>query len=166
MNLMRFNKSECKALHLGCGNPCYQYRMGAVRMEHTPLPKRISRYLWLMRRTWANNVPSQGSWSGWHLSNVVNQVKWFYEMMFRSAADIWKRLRFYQKPEVSWSNATVDILHLLLCFKVSFHFRHVKKLKFCVPTKLIPRNLALKWCRNFVVSDTKYVFSASLHQRK
>ena len=26
-NLMRFNKAKCKALHLGPGNPCYQYKL-------------------------------------------------------------------------------------------------------------------------------------------
>ena len=36
---MKFNKSKCKVLHLGCGNPHYQYKPGDVRMEHRPAQK-------------------------------------------------------------------------------------------------------------------------------
>ena len=32
-NLKRFNKAKCKALHLGRGNPQYQYRLGDERIE-------------------------------------------------------------------------------------------------------------------------------------
>jgi len=33
VNLMRFNKAKFKVLHLGRGNPHYQYRLGDERIE-------------------------------------------------------------------------------------------------------------------------------------
>jgi len=39
MNLLKFSKSKCKALHLDCDNLCYQYKLGDVRMENNPAKK-------------------------------------------------------------------------------------------------------------------------------
>ena len=33
VNFMRFNKSQCKVLHLGQGNPHYQYKLRYERIE-------------------------------------------------------------------------------------------------------------------------------------
>lgn len=36
VNLMRFKKAKCKVLHLASGSSHYQYRLGSLRMEHSP----------------------------------------------------------------------------------------------------------------------------------
>ena len=38
-NLMRFNKAKCKVLHLGCGKPCYQYKLQDGKTEQSSAKK-------------------------------------------------------------------------------------------------------------------------------
>ncbi|KAK4810995.1 hypothetical protein QYF61_014467 [Mycteria americana] len=39
VNFLKFNKAKCKTLHLGQGNPQYQYRLGDEGIESSPADK-------------------------------------------------------------------------------------------------------------------------------
>ena len=39
VNITRLNKSKCKVMHLACSNPQYQFKLGDVRMKHSPAKK-------------------------------------------------------------------------------------------------------------------------------
>ena len=41
MNLMRFNKFKCKVLHLGQGNPHYQYKLEDERIVSSPSKRNL-----------------------------------------------------------------------------------------------------------------------------
>jgi len=39
VNLVTFNKAKCKVLHMGLGNPQYQYRLAVEGIESRPAKK-------------------------------------------------------------------------------------------------------------------------------
>jgi len=39
VNLMKFNKAQCKILHMGQGNPTHKYRLGGEWIENSPEEK-------------------------------------------------------------------------------------------------------------------------------
>jgi len=39
VNLIRFSKAKSKVLHVGWGNPCYQYRLGDEGIKSSPAEK-------------------------------------------------------------------------------------------------------------------------------
>ena len=41
VSLLRLNRSKCEVLHLGRGNPHWQYEPGDVGIEHSPAGKAL-----------------------------------------------------------------------------------------------------------------------------
>jgi len=60
LDFMRSNKSKHKVLHLGYSNPCYQDKLGDVRMEHSCSEKNMG-------------ILVNGSWTS--ASNVLSQLR-------------------------------------------------------------------------------------------
>ena len=55
---MMFNNTKCNVLHLGCGNPHYQYKLENVRIKYIPAKKDLGVLVDGKLFTRASNVPS------------------------------------------------------------------------------------------------------------
>ena len=75
---MRFNKSKCNIMHLGCGNPCYQHTLGEERLS-TALPKRTWGYWWMASNAhepaMSPHSPESQLFPGLHQMKCGQQVK-------------------------------------------------------------------------------------------
>jgi len=60
LNLMKPNRSECKVLHLGSGNSCYQYKLGDERIE-----PHLERFIWIWTPRRDTDLSERRAGGGW-----------------------------------------------------------------------------------------------------